>query len=148
MTTDNLIPDLFRDEGYRAKPYKDSRGFWTGGVGHLLSMSTTYSDVYNRYTAADWMNALAADIRTTEANLDSSLPWWRQLSDVRQDVMVNLAFNLGTAELTTWKHTLGDIEAGRFHAADIDLVSDQPWASQVGARALRLAIQMETNTHQ
>ena len=100
------------------------------------------------WTQAQCEDARAASIAKAKARLDAGLPWWRQLDDARQDVMVNLAFNLGEAELATWKHTLADIQAGRFKAAEIDLENDQPWASQVRARAQRLALQMETGVRQ
>lgn len=149
MTTDNLPSDLLGNEGYRQKPYRDSRGFWTGGVGHLLSTTATYDPKYNSFTHADWMALLALDIHDAETALDRDLGWWRHLSDIRQDVMVELAFNLGEGKLRTWKHTLSDIEAGRFVAAYIDLLHDEPWASQVGShRSGRLALQLETNIHQ
>jgi lysozyme len=148
MTTDNLVPDLIGNEGYRQKPYKDSRGYWTGGVGHLLSTGPTYPPIYDNYSHGQWMAVLSTDIIHAEEALDTDLGWWRHLSDIRQDVMVELAFNLGEGKLRTWKHTLSDIEAGRFVAAEVDLEHDQPWASQVGHRAVRLALQMETNVHQ
>lgn len=141
MTTANLKPWLKAQEGYRAKPYKDSLGNWTGGVGHLLNGGKS-SAGFDANT--DWDALFDEDIETAEIQLDQQLPWWRKLSDVRQDVMVSLFFNLGP-KLVTWKHTLADIENGNFKAADIDLLNDQPWASQVKSRAQMLATQMETN---
>ena len=34
---DKLRRDLVRDEGKRLRPYRDSLGNWTVGVGHLLT---------------------------------------------------------------------------------------------------------------
>lgn len=36
MNEQKLIHDLRRDEGVREKPYQDSKGIWTWGVGHNL----------------------------------------------------------------------------------------------------------------
>jgi lysozyme len=145
MTTEYLIPDLIADEGLRLNSYQDTRGNWTIGVGHLLGVGN-WSGI--RWDNKQVLDQLKKDIGTTEEALDMKLPWWKQLSDIRQDVMVNLAFNLGTSKLSTWKHTLGDIMTGRFEAAGIDLEHDEPWASQVHDRAFRLALQMQTNMHQ
>lgn len=153
MTTAFLLQDLERDEGCEAKAYRDSRGFWTIGVGHNISADPSMlpnlaqlRDIGIGQTEIG--SLLGRDVAKVEARLDADLPWWRHLDDVRQDVMVNLAFNLGEGKLATWKHTLGDIQAGRFKAAEIDLEGDEPWASQVHARATRLALQMETGQRQ
>ena len=153
MTTPYLLQDLQRDEGCRLVAYQDSRGIWTIGVGHNIEADPTMMPQLDQLrrggiTNTQAIDLLALDVAKVKARLDVDLPWWRQLSDVRQDVMVNLAFNLGEGKLATWRHTLGDIEAGRFQAADVDLLNDEPWASQVHDRAKRLAMQMETNQRQ
>jgi len=161
MTSQYLRADLERDEG-KAKldpatgnylAYKDSRGFWTIYVGHNVSadpgmLSILDILVTRGITVAQGEARLDRDIASVEARLDKDLPWWRQLSDIRQDVMVNLAFNIGEGKMLLWKHTLGDIQAGRFVAAEIDLENDEPWASQVHDRSKRMALQMETDQHQ
>lgn len=153
MTTPYLLADLRRDEGVRRFPYLDSRGNWSIGCGHNIAADPQMLvklDELKRTGIDDATidQLLQEDVGRTEVRLDRDIPWWRQLDDVRQDVMVNLAFNLGADKLATWKHTLADIQAGRFKAAEIDLENDQPWASQVHARAQRLALQMETGVRQ
>lgn len=151
MTTENLIPDLIAYEGLRLKPYRDTLGNWTIGVGHLIRRNEILfgSPVVPGFTLtqSQCLQLLDTDIQNVEYDLDHYLPWWRKLSDIRQDVMVNLAFNLGVVKLSTWKHTLGDIQSGNFKAAQIDLDNDEPWASQVHRRAYNLALQMETDQH-
>lgn len=153
MTTQYLVSDLERDEGVRLFPYRDSRGFLTIGVGHNITADPAMAAQISQLMRVGISQAqvgtlLASDIAAVERRLDADLPWWRSLDDVRQDVVVNLAFNLGEGKLATWHHTLGDIQAGRFKAAEVDLENDQPWASQVHARAQRLALQMETGQRQ
>lgn len=147
MTSAFLIADIKLDEGYRLKPYRDSRGFWTGGYGELLSRTDTYDPKFDAYTKADWESALDASILKAKISLNAKLPWWVQLSDFRQDVMVNLSFNLGIGELATWKHFLGYAQRGFYIMAGQELRNTEPWATQVGARALRLANQMTMNIH-
>jgi lysozyme len=153
MTSAYLRSDLERDEGVRRFPYRDSRGIWTIGCGcnmqtHPALMARFAELQANGMSAAEIDGRLGDDIAAAEVLLDRDLPWWRRLSDLRQDVMVNLAFNLGEGKLATWRHTLSDIAAGAFKAAEIDLMNDEPWASQVHARATRLALQMESDVHQ
>lgn len=149
MTTPYLVQDLERDEGIRLKAYRDSRGIWSIGVGHNIEADPQMLPKVNELqtegiTQSQVDDLLAEDIGRSKARLDQLLPWWRQLNDPRQDVMVNLAFNLGPDKFSTWHHTLSDIEAGCFTAAKVDLENDEPWASQVHARAVKLATQMET----
>lgn len=145
MTTSNLIPDLIADEGLKLQAYRDSLGNWTIGVGHFLGTGNWSGTRWDNKTV---LENLREDIAKAEAALDDKIPWWKQLSDIRQDVMVMLAFNIGVYKLYHWTHTLDDIEKGRFSAAGIDLEHDEPWASQVKGRAYRLAVQMMTNEHQ
>ncbi|MDZ5648937.1 glycoside hydrolase family protein [Nitrospirillum sp. BR 11828] len=125
-----LAADLRRDEGVRLKPYTDTVGKLTIGVGRNLS------DVGLSVSEVD--DLLAHDIDRVMADLDHSMPWWRTLSEARQRALANMAFNMGVSTLMTFRTTLAHLQAGRFEqAADAALASR--WASQVGGRAQRIA---------
>lgn len=138
MTTPLLILDLRRDEGLRLTAYRDGGGVWTIGYGH------TGADVHEGlgWTATQALAALAADIERTEDELDRALPWWRTLDAVRQDVIVEMAFNLGVGGLLGFKAMLADAQAGAFGVAGAHMLMSR-WADQVGDRAMRLSILME-----
>lgn len=142
MTTPHLAADIAREEGRRAAAYPDplTHGApWTIGVGH------TGPEVHagSVWTDAQIDAQLASDIARAEAGLDRELPWWRSLNDPRQDVLVQMAFQLGVAGLAKFHTALGEIHAGRYaEAADAMLAS--AWARQTPARARRLAEQMRT----
>jgi len=130
-----LIAELERDEGRRLKPYTDTSGKITIGVGRNLT-DVGISD-------ADCDRMLDEDIAAAEAGLDRALPWWRKIGDVRQRVLINMAFNLGLTTLLTFHATLGAMEEGRWAAAAAGMRASL-WARQVGARAERLARMIET----
>jgi lysozyme len=130
-----LAADLRRDEGVRRKPYKDSLGIWTVGVGHNLESGPILSD-------AAVQQILVDDIDTTLHWLDVALPWWLNLDPIRQRVLANMAFNLGPG-LLEFRHTLAAMKAQDFSTA-ADGMRSSAWAGQVGARADRLAQIMET----
>ncbi len=146
MTTPFLAQDLRRDEGLRLGAYPDplSGGEpWTIGYGHTgpeVARGTVWTPVQAE-------TALIADIARACAQLDEHAPWWRELGDARQDVMANMVFNMGwlnpagTHGLGTFHDTLAAIRAGRWQEAH-DGVLASTWAQEVGARALRLAIQL------
>jgi len=138
MTTPFLIDDLESDEGLRLHAYQDSVGVWTIGWGH------TGPEVLPglTWTSDEAHDGLVADIARTQNQLDARLPWWRTLNDVRQDVIVELAFNLGVGGLLTFHNTLAAVQAGNWQLAASDMLLSK-WAKQVGERAMRLANLME-----
>lgn len=130
-----LLAELKRDEGVRLKPYTDTVGKLTIGVGRNLT-DVGISD--DECTAL-----LQNDIDKVLAQLDRSLPWWRKLDPVRQRVLVNMAFNMGMTGLLTFKNTLAAVQSGSYAAAAAGMLASK-WATQVGARAERLADMMRT----
>ncbi|HEF4777120.1 TPA: glycoside hydrolase family protein [Burkholderia multivorans] len=129
-----LIVELSRDEGRRLKPYVDTVGKTTIGVGRNLT------DV--GITDAECDLLLSNDIDRTVAWLDRNLSWWRQLDAVRQRVVVNMAFNMG-GSLLTFTNTLAAMKRGDYAAAADGMLASK-WASQVGDRAKRLADMMRS----
>jgi lysozyme len=149
MTTPHLFDDLTQDEGLRLKAYKDSRGIWTIGIGHNLqadpSMMSMLQHLIDVGITMDQARTLFEhDVKTAELGLDLHIPWWRKMDDERQDALVNLTFNLGVAKLLTWHHTLAFLQSGNYSGAGTELRGTEPWHSQVGARAERIASQIYT----
>lgn len=153
MTSPFLVPDLERDEGERLKAYKDSRGVWTIGTGHNLQVDPTLFPQLQHLITVGISQVqcdalLAADIAHVTARLNLLIPWWVTLDPLRQDVLANLAFNLGVNGLMAWHHTLGFAQAGDYASAGNAIGLSEPWATQVGARATRLSRQMTCGLHQ
>lgn len=136
-----LAGDIAQDEGLRLEAYTDTLGIWTVGYGHAHVAPKTV------WTHEQANVALRADIDQTIGLLDKNIPWWRNLNDARQDVMVNLCFNMGWGDgkrgLSSFKNTLAAIDAGNFTKAADGLLASK-WATQVHGRATRLATQMRT----
>jgi len=76
--------------------------------------------------------------------MDESVPFWRELSEVRQLVLLDMAFNLGVFGLTKFQNTLALLEAGEYEAASEEMLNSR-WAEQVGQRALNLSQAMRTD---
>lgn len=129
-----MIAELTRDEGEKLKPYADTVGKITIGVGRNLTDVGISQD--------ECAMLLWNDVARTEAMLDRDLPWWRMLDPVRQRVMINMAFNMGGG-LLTFVNTLAAVQKGDYAAAAVGMAASH-WAVQVGARAKRLADMMET----
>ncbi|MGS0982030.1 glycoside hydrolase family protein [Burkholderia glumae] len=138
-----LEAELRRDEGVRYSIYLDTAGIPTVGVGHNCQVSPLPTGWTCPLTDAQVNQLLANDIASTLAKLDRNLPWWRGMDEVRQRVVANLAFNLGIGTLLTFKNTLAAMQRGSYSVAAAGMLNSK-WATQVGARATRLASAMET----
>lgn len=138
MNLDAMRSELIRDEAMMLKPYRDTVGKLSIGVGRNLD------DV--GISQVEAAHLLDADIQRTADALDKALPWWRGLDEVRQRVLLNMAFNMGVSGLLGFKHTLADVRAGNYDFAAAGMLESK-WAQQVGQRAQRLADMMVQGTH-
>lgn len=144
-----LVAELRRDEGEVLKVYRDHLGWLTVGVGHLIDVRKGADPapfgmplkLGDTITWAQSESLLLADIAAKEAELDKAIPWWRKLSDARQRVLLNMAFNLGTAGLLGFQNTLRMIQGGSYLPASRAMLLSK-WAGQVGDRAKRLSDMM------
>lgn len=138
-----LKEQLIRDEGgYQQYAYQDSLGLWTVGYGRCIDRHRGKG-----ISEAEAALLLDNDIRDTVGELMTALPWFPQLDEVRQGVLINMAFNLGVAGLLEFKATLAEVKAGRWMEAAGHMMQSK-WATQVGNRAKRLATQMMTGAWQ
>lgn len=134
--SDPVLEDmLLRHEGLRLKPYRDTVGKLTIGVGRNLD------DV--GITRDEALALLRNDVARAQAALDAALPWRADLDPVRGRVLVDMAFNLGVPGLLAFSGTLGAIRDGAYAQA-ADRMLQSRWAAQVHGRAAELAQMMRT----
>lgn len=130
MDIAQLKQDLVRDEGLRLMPYRCTAGKLTIGVGRNLD------DV--GLTEAEALYLLEQDLDRVQADLDRTMPWWRALSERRQQALANMAFNLGITHLRGFRNLLAALQAGDYDRAASEALASK-WAAQVGGRAQRIA---------
>lgn len=136
MNRAKLLDQLIEHEGCELKPYRDTVGKWTIGVGRNLDDKGL--------SRAEAMMLASNDIVEVERRLEG-LAVWSTLDDTRQRVLADMAFNLGFVGLMKFRNMLAALEAGDYEtAADAMLASR--WAGQVKGRAQRLARMMRTGT--
>ena len=137
---EQLTAQLRRDEGTKATAYQDHLGFWTIGVGRLIDSRKPGSGL--RPDEIDYL--LRNDIEDRVQALTKALPMlFPKLDEARQGVLVNMAFQLGTAGLLGFKSTLALIAAGKYAEASVQMMKSK-WAEQTPERAHRLSQQMKT----
>lgn len=141
---------LRADEGFSATAYFDTEGYPTIGTG--LRIGPKGSDLKNyTFTISQnisdlWMQDVAASYRTKLAASPSISPAWNKADDVRKDVMLNMAYQMGTTGLANFKKTLALIAAGNFQQASIEML-DSTWYKQTPERAARLSKVMATGNY-
>jgi lysozyme len=121
---------LVKHEGLRLKPYTDTVGKLTIGVGRNLT------DV--GITVDEAMALLQNDMETADAALRIAWPPYLLLDQARAAVILDMAFNMGVTTLMTFHNTLAAVAAGNWAAASAGMLASR-WASQVGPRAQELA---------
>lgn len=139
-----LSAELRRDEGVRYTRYIDSRGNPSCGCGHNLNVSPLPTGWKFPLTDAQVDQLLTADIADTLHQLDTHIPWWRTLSEVRQRVCANMVFNMGIADFMGFHKAIAAMLEGAWDVA-ADEMQNSCWYGQVGDRAVRLCEAMRTD---
>jgi len=121
---------LIRHEGIRLKPYIDSVGKTTIGVGRNLDD--------NGITKDEALFMLRNDIRYATVELFANYPWSYALDTKRQDALIDMVFNLGITRFGKFKKMIAAFEDKNYVVAAHEML-DSKWAAQVGARAKELA---------
>lgn len=121
-------------EGFRSKPYTCPAGKLTIGYG------TNIQDGISKEEAK-----LLLDYRLEHkfAELALAMPVIHQLDDVRQGVLLNMAYQLGVPRLLHFRKMWTHVHNSNWSKA-ADEMLDSKWAKQTPNRALQLAEIMRT----
>lgn len=128
METSTLLDQLKHDEGFRPRPYRCPAGKLTIGYGLNLDAGIP------ERLASQILEWQISDLRT---GLSAMIPFWLKLTPSRQDVFINMAFNLGMQGLFGFRRMLEAAERGNVSGVCNEM-RDSKWAKQVGDRAERL----------
>ncbi len=135
MNIDYLKKQLIRHEGSKLKPYKDSVGKTTIGVGRNLDDVGIFPD------EEDLM--LTNDINRSIKDLNDHVAWWNSLDEARSGVLANMCFNMGISRLLQFQLMLAALQSGDYQKAADEMVNSA-WYKETGVRALELVNQMRT----
>tara|TARA_A100001201_G_scaffold67008_1_gene62403 strand:+ start:299 stop:742 length:444 start_codon:yes stop_codon:yes gene_type:complete len=143
MDKEKLIKELMLDEGVVYEIYRDHLGYPTFGVGHLITEKDEEWGlaVGTPIPKKRVLECLDKDIEIVCTELDKNMKWWKELDDVRQRVLANMAFNLGLPRLSKFVNFLTAVQDSNWEKA-ADEMMDSKWANQVGDRAVRLSKKM------
>ncbi len=130
MNIEELKKSIKKHEGLQLKVYTCPAGKLTIGYGR---------NVEDRGITEKEANLLLEnDILDMKLELEDRLPLFKYLDDVRQNVLIEMAFNIGIKGLLNFKKTLEYISIKDYDKASEEMLNSK-WASQVGKRAITLS---------
>jgi lysozyme len=129
---------LLKHEGMRTKPYRDTVGKLTIGVGRNLD-DVGISDEEALYL-------LENDIARAKQAADEELVWFEALDPVRQDVVLSMIFQLGLAGFRKFRRFKRAMDRNDYAMASKEML-ESDWAKQVPKRAEELAEMMRTGRY-
>lgn len=143
MNFTRLIEQIKEDEGFRHNPYQDTRGVWTIGYGttKIGNDPVTKHTAPIPYTEAE--NHLKADLYTACMDAQRIFPSFYGMTALRQEVLVNMAYNLGGTRLARFTKLNAALLNFDYDKAADEMV-DSKWYWQVGNRSRRMVEQMRT----
>jgi GH24 family phage-related lysozyme (muramidase) len=154
VNIDELKSHLRESEGWRERPYLDSKGYWTVGFGHLLPRNISRQELNEmRWTREHGETVLHADVLDA-INKSGAFAWWLTLDPVRQAVIVELVFNMGPSKVKQFTRMIEAIKDKAYQKAARELEwnthadgtrTRTQWSQDVGpTRSKRLALMLET----
>lgn len=143
-TTPSIGPDdkeimemIKRHEGVRTKPYKDSLGLWTVGVGHLIGNGKTLPPEWNRELSMAEVDELFYKDYMSHKKAAMKIPGFNLVNAKAQGALIDLTFNMGNSWFKKWPNFVRNLSEGNTIGAAASL-EDSNWYRQVKGRAVTI----------
>jgi len=135
---DELKKLVIAHEGLKLKAYRCTANKLTIGVGRNLDDCGISKD--------EALIMLDNDLAESERYL-KAYDWWRSVDRVRQEVLIELCFNIGIAKILQFKNMIKAIHDKDFENAAKHML-DSAWAKQVGpTRSNNMAARMRNGSY-
>lgn len=143
-TTPSVGPDdkeimemIKKHEGVRTKPYKDSLGLWTVGVGHLIGDGKTLPPEWNRELTMAEVDDLFYKDYMSHKKAAMKIPGYDLVNAKAQGALIDLTFNMGNTWFKKWPNFVKNLSQGNTIEAAASL-EDSNWFKQVKSRAVTI----------
>lgn len=161
----NLTDMIIFDEGFRQFMYKDTEGYWTIGVGHLLTKQTgpqsstvalqaikELGGTESGFMSIDLVKkVLAKDLQRTIDQLEKHYKTkdlalkLKSSQPIRYNALINMSFQLGVAGVAGFTKSLALLNESKWNEAAAELLNSR-WARQTPKRAIRVTDVIRTGT--
>ena len=138
MSKESLKKRIKLHEGFRLKPYTDTLGYLTGGVGHRIMPNEKVPT-----TEEEWMKLFDSDFQSAwkfmekfceEHNL-------RVISDDAKEVLCEMIYQMGFSGVSKFKNMIKALQNRAYKLASMEML-DSRWARQTPNRANELSSHM------
>lgn len=148
------------DEGLKLEMYKDTEGYWTIGIGQLLTKNPSKDVAMNELDklmgrvcagkitmreAEELFNASVAKARRGILGNATLKPVYDSLDEVRRCALVNMVFQMGEAGTAGFTNSMKLLKAKQWDQAAVNLAQSR-WYKQTTNRAKRVIETFRTGT--
>ncbi|ATN93090.1 endolysin-murein hydrolase [Salmonella phage Melville] len=158
----NIFDMLRIDEGLKLEIYKDTEGFWTVGIGHLLTKNPNKSvaiseldrlvgrNTSGKITQSEAELIFKNDVETAVSGIlkNATLkPVYNSFigDEPRLAALINMVFQMGVAGVAGFKNSMALLKAKDWDRAAVNLAQSK-WYKQTTNRARRVIKTFETGT--
>ena len=147
MNEDELVKQLYIDEGVVKEVYLDHLTLKTGGCGHLiLKDEPEYDQPVGTPISEERVNEwFKKDLESVMLDCKLLYRDWNELPETAKLIICNMMFNMGRPRLSKFKGMKAGVDARDWNRA-ADEMLDSRWAKQVPNRANRLIERMRSIT--
>lgn len=117
MNYELLEKSIKKSENLSLKPYLCPKGHITIGWGRNLKLNGISK------SEADLM--LRNDILNIKLELEDKLPIFKKLDDIRQNVLLEMAYNMGVPNLLEFKNTIKYLKNNDFEGASYEMLNSK-----------------------
>ena len=132
-----IMEMIKKHEGVRTKPYKDSLGLWTVGVGHLIGDGKTLPPEWNRELSMAEVDKLFYEDYMSHKKAAMKIPGYNLMNAKAQGALIDLTFNMGNTWFKKWPNFVKNLSEGNTVGAAASL-EDSNWYKQVKGRAVTI----------
>lgn len=138
MNLTRLKSQITADEGCKYHIYKDTEGKLTCGIGHLITIEDAEFGLPEKTPVSAWrvIEFFDIDLDSAIKKCQSIFPEFDSMEHELQEILVNMAFNLGN-RLKGFKKMIKAIEEKNYSEAAKQMKNSK-WFKQVPNRAARL----------
>ena len=126
----SLIDNIKISEGFRSRPYRCTENHLTIGYGFAIKDSELDEDICDMI--------LERKVAKLVQRLEKNLPYLPSLPKDAQDVLIEMAYQMGVSGLLKFKKTLMYVESKDYKDASVEML-DSRWAKQTPNRAKKLS---------
>ena len=139
-----LSKTIRSDEGFRAEPYLDTVNVATIGYGTTAYYPDDPVKIGDPAISEETaLQLMQSELYTSLMDAQSLFSTFREMNDVRREVVCNMAYNLGKTRLSGFRKMIGACERQDWSVAADEMI-DSKWYRQVGIRSQRLEQEMRS----